>query len=505
MQQLQMRLPEVFRDDVQKFQAEIDRLHRGEITRAQFRSFRVPMGVYEQRESDTYMLRVRFPAGGVLPHQMRALAKASRQYGAGVLHVTSRQDIQIHRVLLDDIPKAFAVLAEAGLSTRGGGGNTVRNITGCVHAGVCPEEEFDITPYAIALTEFLIGDPLSYQLPRKYKIAFSGCAQDCAGVAVNDVGFVARRRNGQIGFAVYVGGGMGAHSRVGELLEEFVPADQIHLIAEAVKRVFDQHGNRRNRAKARLRFLIEKIGLEGFRKLYEAELQRLREQNVAPLETRPVAEPDRRPAPPATSPAPEFDAWRRVNTTAQKQPGFWIVHIPLRLGDITADTMEQLADVVERFGEGAARTTQDQNLVLRWVTEEELPALHAELSRLGLARTDAPVLRNMIACAGAATCRLGICLSRGLADAVCRALERNAIDLEKLGNLRVYISGCPNACGRHPIGDVSLSGAARRVKSRLVPHYVVRLGGRVGEGTTRLADGKMTLPARNVPAFLTDF
>jgi len=497
-------LPEIFQQDSDRFKEETERFHRGAVSAAQFRSFRVPLGVYEQREADTYMLRVRLPAGGVLPHQMRVLAAVARRYGNGVLHVTTRQDIQVHRVLLDDVYKAFAELSAAGLSTRGGGGNTVRNICGCPHAGVCPNEVFDVTAYVVALTEFLLPDPLSYSLPRKYKIAFVGCSGDCSGVAVNDLGFVARRRNGSLGFGVYVGGGMGAKSRVADLLEQFVPAGEVHYVAEAVKRVFDQHGNRKNRHRARLRFLIEQIGLDRFRELYEAELAGLRRSGLPDLSLREL--PRRESSPPAGPPQPGegFAQWRRRNVAPQKQGGYYLVQIPLPLGDLGADTLEELAGVAEQHGEGMVRTTQWQNLVIRWVHEGELGGLHAALGSLGLAGTAPPVIRNLITCTGAATCKLGICLSRGLAKAVRDALQRDGSDLDGLGDLRIHISGCPNSCGRHPVADVGFFGAARRVKGRMVPHYVLQLGGKMAEGKTRLAQGKRAVPARNVPALVVD-
>jgi sulfite reductase (ferredoxin) len=497
-------LPEIFREDSAWFKQQTERFHSGAVSAAEFRSFRVPLGVYEQREAETFMLRVRFPAGGVLPHQMRALAAVSRRYGDGVLHVTTRQDIQVHRVLLDDVHQALAELYDAGLSTRGGGGNTVRNICGCPDAGVCPNEVLDVTAYVVALTEFLLPDPLSYNLPRKYKIAFVGCSGDCPGVAVNDLGFVARRCDGTPGFGVYVGGGMGAKSRVADLLHEFVPASEVHYVAEAVKRVFDRHGNRKNRHRARLRFLIEQIGLQRFRELYEAELAGLRKSGLPELRLRELP---RREGPTPAGPAQAgegFARWRRSNLAPQKQEGYYLVQIPLLLGDIGADTLEKLAEIAQQHGEGMMRTTQWQNLVMRWVHDSELGQLHAALDSLGLAVADPPVVRNLIACTGAATCKLGICLSRGLAKAVRDILQRDGSDLDRLGDLKIYISGCPNSCGRHPVADIGFFGAARRVKGRLVPHYVLQLGGKVAQGQTRLAQGKRAVAARNVPALVAD-
>ena len=500
------RLPDSLAADIEKLGELIEQVKSGALTPERFRAVRVPMGVYEQRESGTFMLRVRLPAGGLPPDPMRALADVATRFGNGLLHVTTRQDIQVHRVGLDAIHPALVALREAGLATKGGGGNTVRNITACPRSGVCANEAFDVAPYAVALTEFLLPDPLSFQLPRKYKIAFSGCSRDCAGATVADLGFIARRRDGGPGFAVYVGGGMGASSRVADRLDGFVPAAEVHLVAEAVKRVFDRQGNRRDKHKARLRFLIEQIGLDAFSERYRAEFGALRATLPPCLEARPMPPPDHPSrAPAGAPPAPGFDRWRQTNVAPQKQPGTFAVTIPLRLGDVAADTLRALADVAEAHGEGLLRTTQAQNALLRWATEAELPQLHAKLAWLGLADARPPVLRDLVACTGAATCRLGICLSRGLAKAIADELSRDGLDLDRLGNLHLHISGCPNACGRHPIAPIGFTGAARWVGGRLIPHYVVQLGGHVEEGKTRLAEALDVLPARRVPEFLREF
>jgi len=499
------RLPESLPEDLDKFKATVKAYENGSVSAAQFRAFRVPQGVYEQREDGTYMLRVRFPAGGVLPHQMRALAAVARTYGNGILHVTTRQDIQVHRVLVNDIHPALVDLYKAGLSTKGGGGNTVRNITACCDSGICMNEQFDVTRYACALTEFMLPDPLNYQLPRKFKIAFSGCSGDCSGATVNDVGFIAKTSDGRKGFAVYVGGGMGKQSRVADYLEEFVPGDQVHMVAEAVKRVFDRHGNRKNKNIARLRFLVERIGIERFRDLYEDAIEEVRAEGVAPLEVRGFSGRDYRVAETEIVPSAGFEKWRGAMVARQKQDGYCLVNIPFRLGDIDADIMEKLADLIEVHGEGMLRTSQTQNTAIRWVHENELPAVHSGLLDLGLAESPGLVQRNIVACAGAATCRLGICLSRGLAGAVTDLLDQTDLDLDQVERLNIRISGCPNSCGRHQIGQIGVFGAARRVGDRLVPHYVVQLGGRVTEGKTRLAEGKNPLPARNIPKFIVEF
>ncbi len=497
-------LPETLEEELNKFEQQTERFKNGSISAVEFRAFRVPQGVYEQREAGMHMLRVRLPAGALLPHQMRTLASVARKHGNGVLHVTTRQDIQVHGVGLDDIHPALVELYGAGLSTKGGGGNTVRNITACCNSGVCALEAFDVAPYAVALTEFLLPDPLNYQLPRKYKIAFSGCPSDCAGATVNDLGFIARLHGEERGFALFAAGGMGARSQVASLLEEFVPAGEAHLVAEAVKRVFDRHGNRKNKHKARLRFLVEQIGFEAFRRLYADELSHLRKSGLPALEVRDLPRGERVMPPMAEKPSDGFTEWSEKNVAPQKQVGRCIVQIPLLLGDIAAQRLAKLADLVEEHGEGMVRITQWQNLVVRWAHEKELPALHRKLTQIGLARTPVPILRDIVACAGASTCKLGICLSRGLALAVIDRLARDGLDLGKLEGSNIHISGCPNSCGRHPIGQIGLYGAARRAEGRLVPHYVVQLGGRVGEGNTRLAEGKEAIPARNVPDFVVD-
>lgn len=504
------RLPESLEDDLAKLRDMVDRFKSGEVSGAHFQAFRVPMGVYEQREPETFMLRVRLPAGGVLPHQMRGLATVAKTYGNGVVHVTTRQDMQVHRVPLEAIHPALVDLYEVGLSTKGGGGNTVRNITACHDSGVCQLEIFDVAPYAVALTEFFLPDRFSYELPRKYKIAFSGCSRDCAGAAVNDLGFIAKRRGGALGFTAYVGGGMGAYSRIGDLLEEFVPAAEAYLVAEAVKRVFDRHGNRKDKRRARLRFLIEQIGFEAFQKLYRSEMGKLREAPPRCPDARPLSHPEWCPAEKQRSgngrPSEEsFERWRKTYLRPQRQEGYYIVDLPLFLGDMASDVLHAMASILEHYGEGMLRTTQSQNGVVRWVHESELAELYEKLSRLGLADSRPPLLSNIVACAGASTCKLGVCLSRGLAQAIADVLVRSDLDLNRFCDLKINISGCPNACGRHPASQIGFFGAARRVGGRLVPWYGVKLGARFEEGGARLASGKGMIPARNVPAFLRDF
>ena len=495
------RYPDSLPADLEQLRVTTRQFQTGELSPARYQTVRVPQGVYEQRDSGTFMLRARLAAGVLLPDQMRIAAEVARESGDGGLHLTSRQDLQVHGVSAAAIPAAVTRLTEAGLSTKGGGGNTVRNIAACDHAGVCADELFDITPHAIGLTEALVADPLSFQLPRKYKIAFSGCGRDCSGATVNDLGFIARKQDDTEGFAVYVGGGMGAHSAVGRLLEPFIPAGDIGRVAEAVKRVFDRHGNRKNKHRARLRFLIADLGFERFVEYYRAELA----QAELPVTPRPL--PAGRPPRNAQAgpPGAGFEEWRDANVSPQKQTGYYTAVIAPPLGNLSAVTLAALADVVDRHGEGMLRATNRQHLVLRWLREAELPQLHATLQPMGLAAAEPTILRDMVTCAGAATCRLGICLSRGLAGAIHSILTENGIAWKgAAADLTLHISGCPNSCGRHPIAAIGLYGAARRVNGHLAPFYMVQLGGHVEEGQTTLATGSLLVPAKRVPQFVAE-
>ena len=296
---------------------------------------------------------------------------------------------------------------------------------------------------------------------------------------------------------------MGGKSRVASLLHEFIPASDTLLVAEAIKRVFDKNGDRKNKHLSRLRFLVEKIGLPAFRELYEKELSALRASPPAPLELRPLPQLAATPMNgEVKSDSAEFNRWFAHNVAPQKQPGFFLVRIPLALGDLPAGKTAALADILAAHGDHLLWATQSQNAGLRWITAAELPVVRQKLAALGLAEPEAPVLRNLVACAGASTCRLGICLARGLAKAVRSELSASELDLDSLGDFSIHISGCPNSCGRHPIGNLGFSGAARRVAGNLVPFYAVQIGGRVAEGKSRFGASVGAVPAKNAPAFV---
>ncbi len=515
-------LPEDLENDIEVYRSEIKSFLAGKIHPTQFKGKRVPRGIYEQRTNNTFMMRIRIPAGGITPVQLEKVLELSNKYGNGILHITTRQDIQLHWIKLEDTPDIMLELIEVGLTSKGGGGNTLRNITACYDAGVCDKEIFDVAPYNIALTERLIKDPRSFNLPRKFKIAFSGCGSDCSFATVNDLGFLAAERtiNGkkEYGFRVYVAGGLGHKSRVAKLLEDFISLDEVGNVSEAIMRLFDKHGNRKNKHKARLRFLFEKLGGDEFIKHYREYLKNVKKEGGVKLNIREIKTPSEISDSPVDlsdnrSDGPSEDEiysrWLLQNVFPQKQEDFFYVKVFLELGHISAEQMKKVAGVVRNYREGTIRATHDQNLVFRWIHKSELKALYDELKSIGINRSGVKTAENITCCAGASTCRPGICLSRGMTNALYDIFKKESEIIQSIGNLEIKISGCPNACGQDPIGQIGLYGVARRVGGRMVPHYMITLGGKVEEGKTALGEKVAMAPSKDMPAiiikFLTDY
>jgi sulfite reductase (ferredoxin) len=486
---------EAYAEDVRRFRA-------GELAPAVFKARRVPRGVYEQRRDGTYMVRVRVPGGALAAAQARLLADLCRRYGEGRLHVTTRQDLQFHGVAIEDTPEIMRRLLAVDLTTKGGGGNTVRNVTACPHAGVCPAERFDVTPFVRAVTAGLIRLTGSYNLPRKYKIAFSGCGADCALARFNDLGFVAEPRDGQPGFRVFAGGGMGAQSRLADPMEPWIPAADAPRVAETVRRLFDRHGDRTNKHRARLRFAVERLGLEAFRAAYAEEKARVTAADAPPATAEAAA--TLLPAAPSGERPPDYsgESLAGARVWRQRQPGFVAVPLHLAEGFVAAADFAALADVAETFSEERAlRATRRQSLILRFVREERVPALVEALRRLSVDVLTPAALGHFVVCAGASTCRLGLCQSRPAARACAEALDRAGADLR---DLTIHVSGCPNACGQHPAAALGFYGAAQRVGQRLAPAYRVVAGGRHGADAARLASPAGTIPAHTMPAYVAD-
>ncbi|MFQ5666450.1 MAG: nitrite/sulfite reductase [Candidatus Binatia bacterium] len=542
-ERLQDKMPPPLAREIDIYETQLELKRQGKIEDKLFAETRLRRGVYGQRYDNGHrhdgvttkqlgypsgeltkgpetlwdapgMQRIKIPFGGLNPEQMETLAALAEEYSDAICHVTTRQDIQLHYVHIDDTPSLMRRLATVGITTREACGNSVRNVTACPLAGVCRDETFDVTPYAKATAHFLLGHPDVQDFGRKFKIAFSGCQQHACGlVALHDLGYLARTRlvdgQAQRGFAVYVGGGLGTVPYQAKLLDEFVPEDEILPLAQAIARVFARLGEKRNRARARIKFLVNKLGIDEFRRLVGDERRQLPADSTwtAYLAELPAyGETPLKPGAPLNgAELPEgFDAWRRTNVHPQKQAGYVVATVTLPLGDITAWQMRQLADIARRFIGDSVRTTVEQNIVLRWVSERDLPDLYRELQRIGLALPGAGTILDVTACPGTDTCKLGIASARGLADELRTRLAAQAHNLDAAVNgLRIKISGCFNSCGQHHISDLGFYGVSRNIGGTTVPHFLVVLGGKWEENAGAYGLAIAAVPSKRIPDVVT--
>jgi len=489
--------------ELDRFVAKLEAFERGEIAPDAWRAFRLVHGIYGQRQDGPMMVRCKIPQGVLTPEQLLALAEVSERWSNGKGHITTRQNVQFHFVKLEDVEAVVRRLGAAGLTTREACGNSVRNITGCPYAGVSEQEPFDVTPYAEAMTRHLLRGPLSSTLPRKFKIAFGGCCGgDCVGGGFHDIGFLARVRDGVRGFQVTIGGGLSTLRRAGFLAHEFLPAAQMFEAAEAVLRVFDRTGDRKNKAKARLKFVIERLGVDGFLAEYRKEREALAAEGGRPVgDLPPVAVPRLKRA--FLQPAgPGFDQFLDKNVRAQKQRGQVAVTVRVPLGDLSTAQLRGLAQIArELSAEEQLRTTAEQNLVIRFIAREALPALHARLQSLGLALTGPRTIGDVTSCPGAMSCKLAVTQSRGLADLLSRHLDEHPEVAALAETLSIKVSGCPNGCGQHYVAGIGFQGSVRKITGRPVPQYHVYVGGKFdGSAFGRLA---VKIPARRAPQALT--
>jgi sulfite reductase beta subunit-like hemoprotein len=489
--------------DIDEFVQKLEAFERGELTADQFRSYRLLRGVYGQRQSDVQMIRVKIPFGQVGPEQLHALADVADKYSRGYGHVTTRQNVQLHFVKLSDAEAAQRRLDEAGLTTREACGNSVRTVTACAQANVCSGAPFDVTPYAEAITRHFLRGPLSGSLPRKFKIAFSGCETDCAFGAIHDVGLIAQVKDGQRGFKVFAAGGLSTTPQAAIVLHDFVPAGELGRVCEALVRLFHALGNRENKARARMKYVLRKLGEEGFRAKYQEQRSAIDAEAFAELTLpQPANNP---PAPPVAlaggGSQPEgYLAWRTTNVIDQKQEGYAAAYVRLFLGDITSAQLRQLAEIVPRFGDGTLRFTVDQNLLIPWVDKKSLPALYAALREIGLSLGDVHTALDVTSCPGAESCNLAVTSSRNVSRAIA---ERLAVDdvsgASGLAGTSIKISGCPNSCGQHHVADIGFHGAAKHVKGTTFPMYQLHLGGGVDGGGARFGRQVVKVVARRVP------
>jgi sulfite reductase (NADPH) hemoprotein beta-component len=518
--------------DIDEFVATLERYERGELTPDQWRAFRLVRGTYGQRQTaDAQMLRVKVPQGVLTSDQLAALAEVGERYSRRFGHITTRQNIQFHFVQLHDVEPAMRRLAEAGLTTREACGNSVRNITACPYAGVSSAERFDVTPYAEALTRFLLRHRLSSTLPRKFKIAFEGCAQDHVATAIHDLGFLAQLGpDGTRGFCVVAGGGTAIMCKSAGLLHEFIPATDLFRVAEAVLRVFHRLGDYQHKQRNRMKFLIKALGWDRWREEYdralaacaadggpellridppsaESALEWHKDSPPAPslIASRVTAAPPRGPGlSPVLVPitAPRDDAylqWRTTNVRPQKQFGYMMVTATVPLGDLTSEQMRVIGELARAYSDGTVRVTLEQDLVFRWVPVGEVRELHRRLSAAGLGLAEASTIADVTSCPGAESCRLAVTQSRGLGRLLEDHLRARPELIAAANGARIKISGCPNGCGQHHVATIGFQGSVRRLGDRAVPQYFVMVGGGTTDGGATFARTAAKIPARRIP------
>ncbi len=517
--------------EIDDFVRTLEAFERGELTPDQWRVFRLVRGTYGQRQTgDSSMIRVKIPQGVLDAAQLRALADVGETYSRGFGHITTRQNVQFHFVKLHDVEKAMRHLAAAGLTTREACGNSVRNVTACPYAGVAGDEVFDVTPYAEALTRHFLRHRLSSSLPRKFKIGFEGCATDHVFTAINDLGWRARIQDGRRGFRLTAGGGTAILCRTGAVLYDFLPAGEMLDAAEAVVRVFHRRGDFKHKQRNRMKFLIKELGWDAFRAHVDEALATVRgeggvklpfDPDHPPVEEAPVGPRlmapsvkeagERAAAVPVKGPGltprvlpvvGDFTHWRRTNVRPQRQAGYVIVALTLPLGDITSGQMRVAADLASAYGDGAVRVTHDQDLVLRWVRERDVPDVHRRLAAAGLSLPDAGTVADVTSCPGAESCRIAVTQSRGLGRLLGDQLRSRPDLVSAAADLKIKISGCPNGCGQHHIAGLGFQGSVRRLGSRVVPQYFVMVGGEVDEKGAEFARLAAKVPARRVPEAL---
>lgn len=492
------------------FDSEAQKFLSGERKEADFVGFRLRQGVYGQRQPDVQMVRVKLPFGGITPEQMDAFAEVAEQDAPlRKGHITTRQNVQFHHIPLLEAAHVIRRLGAAGLSTREACGNTVRNVAGDPYAGVCEGELFDPTPYIGAFVRYFIRNELTQLLPRKFKVAFASTDQDVVVTGIHDLGFLPRLRNGEQGFQMRTGGGTSILARIGYTLYDFVPLREYLKVSEAVLRIFNrQEELRANRARARLKFLIDRIGIDAFRHLVDQELQGhwVNERNFDPEPLKFVdTEEERAPARPINSGSPngdhqEFNAWVAANVRRQRQEGFSIAEVKISRGDLTAEQFRGLAQIMRDCTGGNARTSAEQNVVLRWVRNESLYDVWRRLKDLGLGDAGANQITDIVSCPGTDSCKLGITNSMGLAHALQQHIEQMDIEDPLTKKIHIKVSGCPNGCGRHHIATIGFQGASMKFGTHQVPAYLIVLGGNYDDGRARIAQRlNVRIPSKRVP------
>lgn len=475
----------------------------GQIDDERFRSLRLARGIYGQRQEGVQMIRIKLPYGKVTSEQLKRITEVSDKYSTGRLHITTRQDIQIHYVSLDRTPELWSELAKDDITLREACGNTVRNITGSELAGVDVNEPFDVSPYAHGMFQYLLRNPICQEMGRKFKISFSSSDEDTALSYLHDLGFIPKIKDGQKGFKVVFGGGLGSQPAHAELLSEFIPVNQIVPTAEGIIRIFDRYGERAKRMKARMKFLIKEIGKDVFLDLVEKEKKAIAFETYE-IDTTAFDGPITAPlleVPQVTiDDATAYEAWKASNVIAQKQAGYFAIGIKVLLGDFYTDKARLLADLIKNYGANELRFSLRQNIVIRNIKEENLPFFYQELAKLDMVALGYNTIGDITACPGTDTCNLGIASSTGIADELEKVIKAEYPKYSNNQEIEIKISGCMNACGQHNMSAIGFQGMSINSGKLVAPALQVLLGGgRLGNGEGRFADKVIKIPSRRGP------
>ncbi len=512
----------IIEKEFEDFDSETKRFLDGDIDDNEFIRFRLKQGVYGQRQADVHMIRVKLPLGEVTPDQMDAFADFIEEFvPLRKGHISTRQNIQMHHIPLEHAAKGIRQLGEAGLTSREGCGNTVRNVTGDPWAGICENEAFDPTPYAGAFIRFFVRSDLTQVLPRKFKVVFTGTDEDIGITGIHDLGFIPRARslNGkeEHGFTIWAGGGTAIMPRIAPLLYEFVPVAEYLKVSEAILRVFDrQEDLRANRARARMKFLVDRVGIDEFRNMIDQELEGdwTEGRDFSPdkylftfdeeAKARERAKPESTSTPNGDS--REFDEFARSNVKRQRQKGFSAVEVRVPRGDLSQDQFRGLAQIMRDFTGDNARVSVQQNFILRWVRDESIYDVWRRLEELGLGGSGANEIVDIVSCPGTDSCKLGITSSMGLNEAVQERIEQMNIEDPLTRKIHVKMSGCPNGCSHHHIANIGLYGAAIKVSDKQVPAYIAHIGGSYDGGSVKFGKRlKARIPAKRVPEAVERF
>ncbi|CDF78067.1 nitrite and sulphite reductase 4Fe-4S region [Formosa agariphila KMM 3901] len=495
----------VVEQDIIELEKKIRLFNEGSITDESFRSLRLARGIYGQRQPGVQMIRIKLPYGKVTSNQLLRISDVSDRFSTGRLHITTRQDIQIHYVSIDDTPELWSQLEQDDVTLREACGNTVRNVTASETAGIDVNEPFDVTPYAHAAFQFFLRNPICQEMGRKFKMSFSSSDADTALSYIHDLGFIPKIKDGERGFRVLLGGGLGSQPRSADLIYEFLPTYKVIPLIESVLRIFDRHGERARRMKARMKFLIKDEGLEKFLELVEAEQKALSNQEVH-IEVKDEAIKLSNVAIPEVHIEDEdaYNSWRALNVIPQKQDGLYAIGIKVKLGDFYTDKARKLAALIKDYAADELRFSLRQNILIRHVKEELLPFFYQELKALDFVATGYNATTDITACPGTDTCNLGIASSTGMADELEKVLYSEYPQYINNQDIAIKISGCMNACGQHNMAHIGFQGMSIRTKDKLVaPAVQVLLGGGVlGNGEGRFSDKVIKLPSKRGPQAL---